>query len=133
MCTWLDMNGIAPVENGLVSRRATSRPVASTTAKLGSVPLADRCRRRADPLHGPLAVERVRVHARADVPPLALDLELRLVGLVAEQVELLEPRLEPELTKRVRHDVGCARAASLPAVRGPMPTERASTRSTGAA
>ena len=38
MCTCADMNGIAPVENGLVSSLATSRPSAPTTAKFGSMP-----------------------------------------------------------------------------------------------
>ena len=37
MCTCADMNGIAPVENGLVRRRATSRP-SETTAKFASLP-----------------------------------------------------------------------------------------------
>ena len=104
------MNGIAPIENGLVSSRATSRPAASTTAKFASLPVADRVRRRADPAHRPFALERVRVHARADGPRLAFDLELRLVRLVADQVELLEPRLEAELPERVGDDVGGARS-----------------------
>ena len=57
------------------------------------------------------------------VPALALDLELRLVRLVAEQLELLEARLEPQLAERVGdRRPPRASAASLPAVRGPTPT-----------
>ena len=44
----------------------------------------------------------MRVHARAGGPLLALDRELWLVGVVAEQLELLEARLQPELAKRGR-------------------------------
>ena len=49
------------------------------------------------------------VHARADRPRLSLDLELRLVRLVADEVELLETRLEAELPERVRDDVRSTR------------------------
>src|SRR5437763_451252 len=64
--------------------------------------------RLADVTDAPLddAVGRVRVHARAGGPPLAGDLELRLVGVVAEEVELLEERLEAEVAKRVGHGFG---------------------------
>src|SRR5207247_3717081 len=42
------------------------------------------------------AVARLRVHARARGDALAVDLELGLLRLVAEQRELLEARLETE-------------------------------------
>ena len=73
----------------------------------------------------------MRIHARAGGPPLALDLELGLVGLVSEQVELLEPRLEAELAERVRDQVGGPRGRLDPAGRGPTSTASASTRFTG--
>ena len=69
-------------------------------------PVADRRAARADPPHCPLAVEVVRVHARPGGPALTLDLEQRLVGVVAEELELLEPNVEAELPKRSGHRLG---------------------------
>ena len=109
MWTCADMNGIAPIENGLVNSRATSCPAASTTAKFASFPSPIGFGRRADPPDCSLALERVGVHARAGGPALAFDLELRLVRLVADQVELLETRLEAELAEGIGDDVGGTR------------------------
>src|SRR5438067_1800268 len=96
--------GIASAPNGLISRRASSRPAASSTANEcagGKSPLR---RRGADPAHASLddAVRRVRVHTRPCVPPLAVDLELGLLRVVAEQRELLEGWLEPDGAQRLR-------------------------------
>ena len=106
MCVCVDMNGIAPFPNGLVSRRATSLPVGVDDREARQHAATDRRGRLADALHRPLAGERMRVHARSGGPPLALDRELRLVGVVADEVELLEPRLEPELAKRRSDGLG---------------------------
>ena len=108
------MNGIAPVENGLVRSRATSRPASSTMAKFGSCPSPTGLGDEPIRFTAPSPVERVRVHARAGGPPLALDLELGLVRLVAEQVELLEARLETELPKRLGDEVGGPRGFVAP-------------------
>jgi hypothetical protein len=61
------------------------------------------CALGADVAHTALddAFRRVRVHARAGVPAFAVDLELRLLGVVAEQRELLEARLEPRSAQRL--------------------------------
>ena len=119
MCVCDDMNGIAPVENGLVSSRATSRPSSPMTAKFGERAVPDRSRRITDPLHGSLAVEGMGVHARPGGPALAVDLQFGLVGLVAEEIELLEPRLEAEVAKRVGDGLGGAERGVTPRGAGP--------------
>ena len=58
-----------------------------------------------------LAHARVRVHARTGSPTLALDPELRLLGVVAEEREFLELRLEPELAERCGDGVGRPRGS----------------------
>ena len=114
MWVWLDMNGIAPTENGLVRRRARSWPGRVDDREVRQAPVADRRVARADPPHRSLAVEVVRVHARPGGPALALDLEQRLVGVVAEQLELLEPHVEAELPKRAAPPVGGLRRRVAP-------------------
>ena len=69
-------------------------------------PVADRRTAHADPRDRPLAVEVVGVHARPGGPPLALDLEERLVGVVGEQLELLEPHGQAQLPKGVGDRIG---------------------------
>ena len=72
-------------------RRASSAPSSETMPKVAS-------------LRSPTGAFRL-----ADPPHAALDLEPRLLGLVREQVELLETRLEAELAERVGDDVRGAR------------------------
>ena len=76
--------------------------------------VADRGAAPPDPAHHALAVECVRVHARPGLPALALDLEQRLVRLVREQLELLEPHREAELPESFGHGVRRARGVGAP-------------------
>src|SRR5205085_9113835 len=62
-----------------------------------------------EPPHRARALARVRVPARAGRPALAVDPELRLLRVVAEQREFLETRLEPERPERSRDGLGRAR------------------------
>jgi len=78
-------------------------------AEGGELAVADGSLRLADPPHAALDLGRVRIHAWSRRPLLPLDLEPRLLGLVREQVELLETRLEAELAERVGDDVRGAR------------------------
>ena len=71
--------------------------------------LADGRRALADAANATLDVGGMRVHAGAGGPVLTLDLEPRLVRLVPEQVELLEPGLQAELAERGRDRLGGAR------------------------
>ena len=59
------------------------------------------------------------VHTRPGVPALAVHLELGLVGFVADEVELLEARLEAQLAEGVCDRVG--RASGGVAARGARP------------
>ena len=52
-------------------------------------------------------------------PPLALDLQLRLVGLVADELELLEPWLEAKLAERIGDRVGRPNRCIAPGRAGP--------------
>ena len=69
-----------------------------------------------EPPHLSLHLAGVRVHAGAGLPALAVHLEQRLLGLVAEQRKLLEARLEPErgegVRDRVRGTLGLGRPAA---------------------
>src|SRR5207253_6583978 len=84
-----------------------NRPLAEDRAH--QPPLADGPGSRREPPHLALAGAGVRVHARSGRPPLAVDPELGLLRVVAEQREFLEPRLEPELAEPVRDRVGRTR------------------------
>ena len=68
--------------------------------------VADGRRDFTDPFRASLDVGWVRVHARSGIPALALNFELRRLGLVRQQLELLKTRLETELAQRFRDDVG---------------------------
>jgi hypothetical protein len=76
------------------------------------------------------AVGRVRVDAGAGVPALAVDLELGLLGLVAEEAELVKTRLEPGVAKGVGDRLSRAVAAGVPAWRTPISTPSVSIRFT---
>ena len=68
--------------------------------------VADRRIGLADLAHRALAVEGVRVHARPSRPRVPLHLQPGLVGLVADEIELLELRFETEVAERIRHRLG---------------------------
>src|SRR6476646_9423085 len=107
--------------------------------------VTDRRVRLTDPLDRSLACERMGIHARPGRPPLAVDLELRFVGVVADELELLEPGLEPELAERgsdgirrtrrsvaacgPRADIGCERLDQVhpsdSSAAGPVPYDHA--------
>ena len=118
MWTCVDMNGIAPIENGLVSRRATSRPAAVDDREVRRA-----CRRRSGSVTHPIrrtvpspSNGCAYMHGPAGQRSPSTS-SSRLVRLVAEQVELLEPRLEAELPERVR-DHGRRRATAVVAPGG---------------
>src|SRR5262249_27511032 len=110
-------------EGGAPGRKGDDGPTQGRLTRTGALPAApaldgeDVCvreeaadRMRAEPAHAALdgAVSGVRVDARPRIPALAVDLELRLVGVVAQQPELVKAGFEPGLTKSIGDRLGSA-------------------------